>query len=395
MGFRCEQTAVVLLGSGFLVQTSSGFVFKFFPAIAGALLGLGRRWPVHNRTRELLAGLSYRGNCRRVQDTKQVAITILGGDRFLSGLCRNLLLALAPKCQGGDKGLLLGEANVADEQAKNTMEDSVQMRPTAKNRNTGTVEGLAGASRLLAEDRPLGGSFGTWKVLGGAFQGQSEGKNGDTPTTAQGCFMGHPGRDGVEAVACRWKLPYKWEIHSNVVSDTQSSSKDAKVDQAVETFAKQLDAGHKDSCSWRGNCCADSLVQFPPMLPSAIIGGYKDRCDGLLQFPFLPVVASSAIETMRLTRSSKIDHMNFGELAIERRAAERIHHTTQGWLEMQRTSATGRRSQSIRGRCRSKYRWRHQAPLAADGGATNGEDLANKLAIVEVVDPIVVEHELC
>ncbi|XP_042411942.1 uncharacterized protein LOC122001324 isoform X1 [Zingiber officinale] len=82
-----------------------------------------------------------------------------------------------------------------------------------------------------------------------------------------------------------------------------------EVDQAVETFAEQLDAGHKDSCSWRGNCCADSLVQFPPMLPSAIIGGYKDRCDGLLQFPFLPVVASSAIETMRLTRSSKIDHM--------------------------------------------------------------------------------------
>ncbi|KAG6466009.1 hypothetical protein ZIOFF_076234 [Zingiber officinale] len=81
------------------------------------------------------------------------------------------------------------------------------------------------------------------------------------------------------------------------------------IDQAVETFAEQLDAGHKDSCSWRGNCCADSLVQFPPMLPSAIIGGYKNRCDGLLQFPFLPVVASSAIETMRLTRSSKIDHM--------------------------------------------------------------------------------------
>lgn len=81
------------------------------------------------------------------------------------------------------------------------------------------------------------------------------------------------------------------------------------VDQAVEAFAEQLDAGHKDSCSWRGNCCADSLVQFPPTLPSAIIGGYKDRCDGLLQFPFLPVVASSATETMRLTKSTKIDHL--------------------------------------------------------------------------------------
>lgn len=79
------------------------------------------------------------------------------------------------------------------------------------------------------------------------------------------------------------------------------------VDRAVEAFTEQLDAGHKDSCSWRGNCCADSLVQFPPTPPSVIIGGYKDRCDGLLQFPSLPVVASSAIETMRLTRSTQID----------------------------------------------------------------------------------------
>ncbi|XP_074582481.1 uncharacterized protein LOC141838799 [Curcuma longa] len=80
-----------------------------------------------------------------------------------------------------------------------------------------------------------------------------------------------------------------------------------EVDRAVEAFTEQLDAGHKDSCSWRGNCCADSLVQFPPTPPSVIIGGYKDRCDGLSQFPSLPVVASSAIETMRLTRSTQID----------------------------------------------------------------------------------------
>lgn len=79
------------------------------------------------------------------------------------------------------------------------------------------------------------------------------------------------------------------------------------VDRAVEAFTDQLDAGHKVNCSWRGNCCADSLVQFPPTPPLALIGGYKDRCDGLLQFPSLPMIASSAIETMRLTRSVQID----------------------------------------------------------------------------------------
>ncbi|KAG6506518.1 hypothetical protein ZIOFF_031842 [Zingiber officinale] len=72
------------------------------------------------------------------------------------------------------------------------------------------------------------------------------------------------------------------QLYFSTLKCFNASWTSTKVDQAVETFAEQLDAGHKDSCSWRGNCCADSLVQFPPMLPSAIIGGYKDRCDGLL-----------------------------------------------------------------------------------------------------------------
>ncbi|KAG0477162.1 hypothetical protein HPP92_014003 [Vanilla planifolia] len=76
----------------------------------------------------------------------------------------------------------------------------------------------------------------------------------------------------------------------------------------VGDFAEKLDSGHSISCQWRGNCCADSLVQFPPSSPSALIGGYKDRCDGLLQFPSLPVIASSGIETMKLSRNAQIDH---------------------------------------------------------------------------------------
>lgn len=78
-------------------------------------------------------------------------------------------------------------------------------------------------------------------------------------------------------------------------------------DGTAEEFSKQLDLGHKATCPWRGNSCPESLVQFPPTPPSALIGGYKDRCDGLLQFAALPVVAASAIEQMHASRGSQID----------------------------------------------------------------------------------------
>ncbi|KAG0466140.1 hypothetical protein HPP92_017720 [Vanilla planifolia] len=73
-----------------------------------------------------------------------------------------------------------------------------------------------------------------------------------------------------------------------------------------EAFAEKLDSGHIVMCPWRGNVCADSLVQFPPTLASALIGAYKDRCDELTQFPFLPVIASYVVEFMRLSRVSRL-----------------------------------------------------------------------------------------
>ncbi|KAK6932161.1 Zinc finger, C3HC-like [Dillenia turbinata] len=81
----------------------------------------------------------------------------------------------------------------------------------------------------------------------------------------------------------------------------------ALVDGASEAFSAQLDAGHKVTCPWRGNSCPESLVQFPPAPQSALIGGYKDRCDGLLQFPSLPIVAASAIEHMHISRGSQLE----------------------------------------------------------------------------------------
>lgn len=76
---------------------------------------------------------------------------------------------------------------------------------------------------------------------------------------------------------------------------------------AGEEFAKKLDGGHRINCPWRGNICAESLVQFPPTPPSALIGGYKDRCDGLLQFLSLPIVAASAIEQMKASRNLELE----------------------------------------------------------------------------------------
>ncbi|CAI9299847.1 unnamed protein product [Lactuca saligna] len=45
--------------------------------------------------------------------------------------------------------------------------------------------------------------------------------------------------------------------------------------------------------------CAERLVQFPPTPPSALIGGYEDRCAGLFQFLYLPIVASSTLDQMK------------------------------------------------------------------------------------------------
>ncbi|XP_010540118.1 PREDICTED: uncharacterized protein LOC104813972 [Tarenaya hassleriana] len=89
----------------------------------------------------------------------------------------------------------------------------------------------------------------------------------------------------------------------------QYSLNHPEADSTVEEFSKKLNGGHESSCPWRGNSCPESLVQFPPTPPSALIGGYKDRCDGLLQFYFLPIVSLRAIERMRASRGSQIDRL--------------------------------------------------------------------------------------
>ncbi|KAL1328522.1 hypothetical protein HN51_038357 [Arachis hypogaea] len=105
---------------------------------------------------------------------------------------------------------------------------------------------------------------------------------------------------GVDKVSC--------ESCGACLNFTSSSSwTSAEAQSASESFARQLDFGHKVNCAWRGNSCPESLVQFPPTPQSALIGGYKDRCDGLVQFTCLPVVAISAIDLMCVTRGPQIE----------------------------------------------------------------------------------------
>ncbi|KAL9662204.1 hypothetical protein QQ045_027036 [Rhodiola kirilowii] len=76
-----------------------------------------------------------------------------------------------------------------------------------------------------------------------------------------------------------------------------------------EAFFRKLDDAHKVTCPWRGNSCPESLVQFPPTPQSALVGGYKDRCDGLLQFQCLPIVAASAVALIRGSRGPQLDRL--------------------------------------------------------------------------------------
>ncbi|KAG5000490.1 hypothetical protein JHK87_021562 [Glycine soja] len=99
------------------------------------------------------------------------------------------------------------------------------------------------------------------------------------------------------------------EICAAQLDFTLPSAPSFEADASGEEFSEQLDRGHKATCPWKGNSCPESLVQFPPTSPSALIGGFKDRCDGLLQFYSLPIVSSSAVEQIRVTHSPQIDRL--------------------------------------------------------------------------------------
>lgn len=82
-----------------------------------------------------------------------------------------------------------------------------------------------------------------------------------------------------------------------------------QVESAADIFSTKLDDGHKSLCPWKGNECKEDLAHFPPTPAPALVESYRDRCDALLQLPALPVVCSSAIEEMKLSRAPQIDRL--------------------------------------------------------------------------------------
>ncbi|MCD9559465.1 hypothetical protein HAX54_017424 [Datura stramonium] len=105
--------------------------------------------------------------------------------------------------------------------------------------------------------------------------------------------------DTIECEACGANLKF--------VSSTIWTPEEADI--AGEEFAKKLEEGHKATCPWRGNSCAESLVQFPPTPPSALIGGYKDHAV-MDYFSFLHFQLWLHLQlSIRISRSSEIDRL--------------------------------------------------------------------------------------
>ncbi|CAL4927698.1 unnamed protein product [Urochloa decumbens] len=129
-----------------------------------------------------------------------------------------------------------------------------------------------------------------------------------------------------------------------------------EVANAGEAFAEQLDVAHQNSCPWRGNSCADSLVQLP-LTQSALIGGFKDRCDGLLQFTSLPVIAPYAIENMRMTRSAQIDHLLSQSITFLSGVLGCKAESTAGVDIRQDSSCSYSQAQKLIGLCGWEPRW--------------------------------------
>ncbi|KAL3686944.1 hypothetical protein R1sor_013253 [Riccia sorocarpa] len=82
-----------------------------------------------------------------------------------------------------------------------------------------------------------------------------------------------------------------------------------QVDNGAEAFAEQLESGHKALCAWKGNACAESLALCPPTPVAALVGGYNDRCEALLQLSGLPVISISAVEFMKASRGPQIENI--------------------------------------------------------------------------------------
>lgn len=149
------------------------------------------------------------------------------------------------------------------------------------------------------------------------------------------------------------------------------SASSAEADASSEELSKQLDRGHKINCPWRGNSCPESLVQFPPTSHSALIGGFKDRCDGLLQFYSLPIVSSSAVEQMRVTHGPQIDRF-IAQLQIQ--TAGELGYRAETSLTGEQAPHSYSHAQKLISLCGWEPRW---LPNVLDCGEQSAESAKN------------------
>ncbi|XP_042504740.1 uncharacterized protein LOC122081613 isoform X2 [Macadamia integrifolia] len=80
---------------------------------------------------------------------------------------------------------------------------------------------------------------------------------------------------------------------------TPSSWSQQQVEKAAAVFSLKLDNGHKQLCPWINNACDESLAQFPPIPPPALVDAYEEHSSALLRLSALPMISPSTIDYMR------------------------------------------------------------------------------------------------
>ncbi|XP_074277975.1 uncharacterized protein LOC141601578 [Silene latifolia] len=95
---------------------------------------------------------------------------------------------------------------------------------------------------------------------------------------------------------------------------TPSTWHQQQVEKAALVFSLQLDSGHKPLCPWIDNDCDESLALFPPKPAPLLVDEYKERSSALLQLSALPLISSSAIESML---NPQLEHFLKQPVAVE------------------------------------------------------------------------------
>ncbi|KAJ4973739.1 hypothetical protein NE237_006913 [Protea cynaroides] len=86
---------------------------------------------------------------------------------------------------------------------------------------------------------------------------------------------------------------------ARLLFSTPSSWGQQQVEKAAAVFSLKLDNGHKQLCPWIDNACDETLAQFPPTPPPALVDAYRERSSALLELSSLPMIAPSTVDYMR------------------------------------------------------------------------------------------------